>query len=55
MGKSEALDLIDTGFLGRARKNLQSYCLKNAIEDSDLGYSFVLFCPYMLDGSQQML
>ena len=55
MGKSEALDPIDTGFLGRVRINLQSYCLKNAIEDSDLGYSFVLFSPYMLDGSQQML
>ena len=55
MGKDEELDPIDTGFLGRARKKLQSCCLKNEIEDSDLGYGFVLFCLYMLDGSQQML
>jgi len=27
----------------------------NTIEDSDLGRSFELFSPEMLDGSQQML
>ena len=54
-GKSETLVPIDNGFLGRARKKFQSCCLKNEIEDYDLGYGFVLFCLYMLDGSQQML
>jgi len=32
-----------------------SYCLMNTIEDSDLGRSFELFSPEMLDGSQQIL
>ena len=55
VGKDEELDLIDTGFLSKARINLQSYCLMNAIEDSDLECSFALFSPYLLDGSQQVL
>jgi len=45
-GKSGTLDPIDTGFLGRARKKTQSYCLMDAIEDSDFGYSFVIFSLY---------